>query len=134
MFKPYAGVRTAILLFLKGGETEHVWFYDMTADGYSLDDKRHKIDTTDIPDVVKRWKERDPKKDKSRKVKAFFVPRSQIEANKYDLSLNRYKVIDYEEVENESPKVILGKLRKMEDEIRAESRAARPFAAMVTLC
>ena len=120
VFKPYAGVSTAVMLFVKGGETEKVWFYDMTADGYSLDDKRDRVETNDLPDVVRRWAERDPEKDGDRKAKAFFVPRGEIEANKYDLSINRYKEIEYEEVEYEPPKVILGRLRGLEDEIRAD--------------
>jgi type I restriction enzyme M protein len=120
VFKPYAGVSTAILLFVKGGETEYVWFYNMTADGYSLDDKRDKVKENDIPDVVKRWTERDPEKDTDRTAKAFFVPRSEIEANKHDLSINRYKKVEYDEVKYESPKVIIAKLRQAEDAIRAD--------------
>ena len=93
VFKPYAGVSTAVLIFVKGGETEHVWFYDMQADGYSLDDKRDKIEANDIPDVVARWRTRDPKKDTDRTAKAFFVPVDEIEENGYDLSINRYKEV-----------------------------------------
>ncbi|MDY6990080.1 MAG: class I SAM-dependent DNA methyltransferase [Thermodesulfobacteriota bacterium] len=120
VFKPYAGVSTAALVFVKGGETEHVWFYDMEADGYSLDDKREKIEENDVPDTISRWKKRNPKKDTDRKAKAFFVPAQEIRDNKYDLSINRYKEIEYEEVEYEPPKVILRKLRRLEDEIRAD--------------
>jgi type I restriction enzyme M protein len=120
VFKPYAGVSTAVLVFVKGGKTEQVWFYDMEADGYSLDDKRDRIEANDIPDIIKRWKERDPKKDTDRKEKAFFVPAEEIRENKYDLSINRYKEIVYEEVEYEPPKVILGKLRDLEKEIGKE--------------
>jgi type I restriction enzyme M protein len=120
VFKPYAGVSTAILLFTKGGQTEHVWFYDMQADGYSLDDKRDKIDANDIPDVIKQWKERDPSQQSDRKAKAFCVPLQEIIDNKYDLSINRYKEIEYEEVVYEPPKVILQKLRTLEDEIRSD--------------
>lgn len=120
VFKPYAGVSTAVLLFVKGGQTENVWFYDMQADGYSLDDKRDKIETNDIPDIIKRWAERDPTKDTDRKAKAFFLPAQEIRDNKYELSINRYKEIEYEEVEYEPPKVILQKLRTLEDEIRAD--------------
>jgi type I restriction enzyme M protein len=121
VFKPYAGVSTAILLFTKVGVTEKgtdfVWFYDMEADGYSLDDKRQPIAENDIPDIIKRWQQRDPEIDSDRKAKAFFVPREEIKANAYDLSINRYKEIEYEEVNYEPPKVILQKLRQLEDEI-----------------
>ncbi len=120
VFKPYAGVSTAILLFVKGGETENVWFYDMTADGYSLDDKRAKVKDNDIPDIVKQWKDRDASKEPDRKAKSFFVPRKEIEDNKHDLSINRYKEIVYEEVEYDPPKVILKKLRDLETDIRKD--------------
>ena len=120
VFKPYAGVSTGILFFVKGGQTEHVWFYDMQADGYSLDDKRNKIDANDIPDVIKQWKGRDPSLQTDRKAKAFCVPLQEIIDNKYDLSINRYKEIEYEEVVYEPPKVILQKLRTLEDEIRSD--------------
>lgn len=117
VFRPYAGVSTAVLVFVKGGKTEHVWFYDMQADGYSLDDKRQKTEENDIPDVILRWGKRDPKKDSDRKGKAFFVPAEDIRENKYDLSLNRYKEISYEEVNYDSPRVIIKRLRKLEAEI-----------------
>ncbi len=117
VFKPYAGVSTAVIVFVKGGKTENVWFYDMQADGYSLDDKRERIDRNDIPDIIERWKKRDPKKDTDRKARAFFVPASEIRENKFDLSINRYKEVAYEEVQYEPPKVILKKLRKLEKEI-----------------
>jgi type I restriction enzyme M protein len=117
VFKPYAGVSTAALVFVKGGKTEQVWFYDMVADGFSLDDKREKIEANDIPDVIARWSKRKPKKDTDRTAKAFFVPVKEIKDNKYDLSINRYKEIPYEEVEYEPPKVIIKKLRTLEKEI-----------------
>lgn len=117
VFKPYAGVSTAVLIFVKGGKTENVWFYDMQADGYSLDDKRDKIEDNDIPDVLKQWGKRKPKTDTDRTAKAFFVPVKEIVENKYDLSINRYKEIQYEEVEYEPPKVIIKKLRVLEKEI-----------------
>ena len=120
VFKPYAGVSTAVLLFVKGGQTEHVWFYDMQADGLSLDDKRDKIDDNDIPDIIKRWGKRNPKKDTDRTAKAFFVPAQEIRDNKYDLSINRYKETLYEEVEYEPPKKIIRRLRKLEGEIRSD--------------
>jgi type I restriction enzyme M protein len=117
VFKPYAGVSTAVLVFVKGGKTEHVWFYDMQADGYSLDDKRETIKQNDIPDIIRRWKERKPEKDTDRKAKAFFVPAHEIRDNKYDLSINRYKEIEYEEIHYDPPKVILKRLRELEAEI-----------------
>ncbi len=122
VFKPYAGVSTAVLIFTKtgAGGTDSVWFYDMQADGLSLDDKRQPVEENDIPDLLKRWKERDPDKDTNRTGKAFFVPKGEIEGNGYDLSINRYKEVEYEEVEYEAPKVILQKLRELEDEIRSD--------------
>jgi len=120
VFKPYAGVSTAAVVFVKGGRTEHVWFYDMQADGYSLDDKRHKIDEDDIPDILARWRERDADRDTARTAKAFFVPVEEIRENKFDLSINRYKEIEYEEIEYDPPKVILGRLRTLDDDIRRD--------------
>lgn len=122
VFKPYAGVSTAILIFTKtgAGGTDFVWFYDMQADGFSLDDKRQDIEENDIPDVLQRWKQRNSSQDQDRGGKAFFVPKQEIEENGYDLSINRYKEVEYEEVEYEHPKVILGKLRELEDEINAD--------------
>ena len=120
IFKPYAGVSTAVLIFVKGGKTENVWFYDMQADGYSLDDKRQKTADNDIPDVIMRWGKREVKKDIDRKAKTFFVPADEIRKNKYDLSLNRYKEIAYEEVKYDPPKVIIKRLRGLEDEIRKD--------------
>lgn len=118
VFKPYAGVSTAVLVFVKGGQTERVWFYDMQADGYSLDDKRDKQDGSDIPDVVRRWRERDPEADTDRTAKAFFVPVEEIRKNKFDLSINRYKEVAYEPVEYDPPAVIIGRLRALEKEIQ----------------
>jgi type I restriction enzyme M protein len=124
VFKPYAGVSTAVLMFTKVGVeqngTDFVWFYDMTADGLSLDDKRQPIEANNIPDLLVRWHKRNPKRDRDRAAKAFFVPKEEIQANGYDLSINRYKQIEYEEVEYEAPRVILSKLRALEDEIRAD--------------
>ncbi len=91
VFKPYAGVSTAILVFTKGGRTDNVFFYDVQADGFSLDDKREKTEANDLPDVLKRWRERDPTTDTDKIMKAFFVSAADIRANKYELSVNRYK-------------------------------------------
>lgn len=110
VFKPYAGVSTAVLIFVKGGRTERVWFYDMEADGYSLDDKRDKIDKNDIPDIVNTWKERNRSEDNDRKGKHFFVPVEEIVEYGYDLSINRYKEIVYEEIEFDTPgEIVNGK-------------------------
>ncbi len=111
VFKPYAGVSTAVLIFQKGGTTDKVWFYDMEADGFSLDDKRQKVETNDIPDIVERW----PTKAESKK--SLLVPVEEIRANKYDLSISRYKPIEHAEVEYEKPEVIMGKVLQLEKEI-----------------
>jgi type I restriction enzyme M protein len=117
VFKPYAGVSTAVLVFVKGGDTEKVWFYDMESDGFSLDDKRERTAQNDIPDIVTQWKKRGEMKNSDRSAKCFFVPRKEIEDNEYDLSINRYKEVLYEMVKYEEPSVILGKIEKLEDEI-----------------
>lgn len=122
VFKPYAGVSTAVLMFTKtgAGGTDWVWFYDMDADGLSLDDKRQPVKENDIPDLLMRWRSRNLEQDTDRTSKAFFVPKAEIAANGYDLSINRYKETEYAEVKYESPKAILQKLRDLEDEIRAD--------------
>ena len=139
VFKPYAGVSTAILMFTKGGSTERVWFYDLQADGYSLDDKRTPLKgegSNDLPDAISQWKQYreavdsylsgaskpekafEPWHDKTQK--AFIVDAKDIADNKYDLSINRYKEVVYEEEEYEDPKVILKKLKDLEAEIMAD--------------
>lgn len=127
VFKPYAGVSTAILLFTKtgAGGTDKVWFYDMQADGLSLDDKRQPVAENDIPDVLAKWTGRDPSGKSDRKARAFFVPRAEIEGNKWDLSINRYKEIGYEEVEYEAPGVILDRLEALQGEIAGDLRTLR---------
>jgi type I restriction enzyme M protein len=117
VFKPYAGVSTAILIFTKGGKTNDVWFYDVQSDGFSLDDKRDPVSENDLPDVRVRWSKRNPKKDTDRKHKAFFVPKGDIVVQGYDLSLNRYKEIVHEEVKYDPPKTILKRLKKLEADI-----------------
>lgn len=109
VFKPYAGVSTAVILFTKtnSGGTDQVWFYDMKADGFSLDDKRDKIEDDDISDIVNRYHNLDLEKDRKRTEQSFLVPKKEIVDNAYDLSINRYKEIEYEEVEYEDPKVII---------------------------
>ena len=115
VFKPYAGVSTAILIFTKGGETKNVWFYDMQSDGYSLDDKRTKQDGYgDLQDIIEKYKNRNPQKENDRKQKFFFVPKSEIKADDYDLSISRYREDDFVEIEYELPDKILDKLLSIE--------------------
>jgi len=127
VFKPYAGVSTAVLVFTKGGKTDHVFFYNVEQDGFSLDDKRTPacedytalgpVRDNDLPDCVERWNARDPRKDKDRAGKCFFVSASEIREQKYDLTFNRYQELVHEEVEYQSPKAMLKKLRSVETEI-----------------
>ena len=124
VFKPYAGVSTAILIFTKtnSGGTDHVWFYDMQADGLSLDDKRTpQPDKSDLPDILSRWQNLEAEAQRKRTDKSFLVPKAEIAANDYDLSINRYKEVEYEAVEYDPPKVILERLARLEEEI-AEGR------------
>jgi type I restriction enzyme M protein len=147
VFKPYAGVSTAVLFFTKtnSGGTDNVWFYDMKADGYSLDDKRNEIKENDIPDIVARFKslgssaslnsgsstplgdriERAPQRTPSgaevgdeanqkRTEQSFLVPFSEIKENDWDLSINRYKEIVYEEVKYDAPKDIIADIEKLD--------------------
>ena len=117
VFKPYAGVSTAVIIFAKGGKSDKVWFYDMQADGYSLDDKRDRIEANDIPDIIKEWKTRNKNANDNRKAKHFFVPASEIIDNNYDLSINRYKEIDYTPIKYDKPEVILQKIEKLEQAV-----------------
>ena len=118
VFKPYAGVSTAVLVFSKtnSGGTDKVWFYDMKADGFSLDDKRSPISENDIPDVVSRYHHLKAEESRSRKEQSFFVPVEEIRQNNYDLSINKYKEIEREKVEYEPVKDILARLEKTEGE------------------
>lgn len=120
VFKPYAGVSTGIMIFTRTGTggTDKVWFYDMQADGYSLDDKRTEISDNDIPDVIKRWHNLEAESKRKRTDKSFMVPVDDIRKEKYDLSINRYKEIVYDEVKYDPPKVILAEIMKMEKEIQ----------------
>jgi type I restriction enzyme M protein len=103
VFKPYAGVSTGILIFTKGNKTEKVWFYDIQADGLSLDDKRDEVDECDIPDLLEKWESLSNTDYQDRKSKAFFVGIDEIVGNEYDLSLNRYKEISREEIQYKPP-------------------------------
>lgn len=122
VFKPYAGVSTAILIFTKTGSggTDKVWFYDMKADGYSLDDKRQSISENDIPDIVERFSNLDVENERKRTEQSFFVSVEEIEANAYDLSINKYKEVVYEKVEYDSTEVIVGRIDSLEAEIQKE--------------
>ena len=119
VFKPYAGVSTGILIFTKTGHggTDKVWFYDMTADGYSLDDKRSPVSENDIPDIIARFRNLDAEKDRKRTEKSFFVPKDEIVGNDYDLSINKYKQTEYKPVEYTPTSEIMAELRKLESEI-----------------
>ncbi|MDR3222780.1 MAG: type I restriction-modification system subunit M [Methanobrevibacter sp.] len=118
VFKPYAGVATAILIFTKGEATEKVFFYDMEADGFSLDDKRTFIDGKgDIPDIIEKFNSREEMKLENRKEKCFIVPFEEIKENDYGLSISNYKEIEYNEIEYESPEVIKGKILDLEEKI-----------------
>lgn len=122
VFKPYAGVSTAVLIFTKTGHggTDHVWFYDMTADGFSLDDKRSPVADNDIPDIIARFRNPGAEKDRQRTEKSFLVPRAEIVDNGYDLSINKYKKTEYKPVEYPPTSEIMAQLRELELEIGEE--------------
>ena len=122
VFKPYAGVSTAILIFTKTGHggTDNVWFYDMTADGYSLDDKRTPVSENDIPDIIERFKSLNKEADRKRTDKSFMVPKQEIADNDYDLSINKYKEVVYEKVEYPPTSEIMANIREIELEIGKE--------------
>lgn len=124
VFRPYAGVSTAILLFTKtnSGGTDKVWFYDMQADGYSLDDKRNELDhakheNDNLPDILSRWQNQAGEEGRERTEQSFLVPKEEIARNDYDLSINRYKQVVHELVEYESPAKIIAELKALEAEI-----------------
>lgn len=122
VFKPYAGVSTGILIFTKTGHggTDNVWFYDMTADGFSLDDKRSPIADNDIPDIIARFKNRENEKGRARTEKSFFVPKDEIVENGYDLSINKYRRTEYTPVKYPPTKEIMAELHELETEITKE--------------
>lgn len=121
VFKPYAGVSTAVLVFTKtgAGGTENVWFYDMKADGFSLDDKRSEIADNDIPDIINRFHNLEQEADRQRTEQSFFVPKQEIANNDYDLSINKYKRVEYVPVEYPSTTEIMADLHELEREITA---------------
>ena len=122
VFKPYAGVSTAILIFTKTGHggTDNVWFYDMKADGFSLDDKRSEVKENDIPDIIKRFRNLDGETDRKRTEQSFFVPKQEIVDNDYDLSINKYKQTEYVAVEYPPTQEIMADLREIEMKIGEE--------------
>ena len=125
VFRPYAGVSTAILLFTKtnSGGTDHVWFYDMLADGYSLDDKRTpQPEKSDLADILARWRNLEAERKRARTDQSFLVPKDEIAGNDYDLSINRYKEVAYEALEHDPPTVILERLAELEKEIARERK------------
>ena len=122
VFKPYAGVSTAILIFTKTehGGTDQVWFYDMNADGFSLDDKRTPVTENDIPDIIERFKNLDKEAERKRTDQSFMVPKKDIVENDYDLSINKYKEIEYTPVEYPPTSEIMANIRELEMEIGKE--------------
>ena len=128
VFQPYSGVSTAILIFTKtnAGGTDKVWFYDMQADGYSLDQKRQEVPENDIPDIIARFNNLAGEENRTRKDKSFLVPVKEIQDNDYVLSMNKYKEVEREVVEYEKPDVILGRIDALESEI---SEALAEFRA-----
>lgn len=127
VFKPYAGVSTAVLVFTKtgAGGTDKVWFYDMKADGYSLDDKRSPIKDNDIPDIINRFHNLQAEVDRKKTEQSFFVDKADIVEKDYDLSINRYKEIVYEKVEYDAPEVILDRLDKLSQDINSKMEELR---------
>ena len=131
VFKPYAGVSTAILIFTKTGHggTDKVWFYDMKADGFSLDDKRSPIEQNDIPDIVARFHDLAAEEGRERTEQSFFVPKDEIVNNDYDLSINKYKKTEYVAVEYPPTSEILDELDRLNAEIERETKALRAMLA-----
>jgi type I restriction enzyme M protein len=125
VFKPYAGVSTAILIFTKTGHggTDNVWFYDMKADGFSLDDKRSPTTENDIPDIIARFHNWETEATRERTEQSFFVPKEEIAGNDYDLSINKYKKTEYVPVEYPSTQEIMAQLRDLQKKIDAEMDA-----------
>ena len=119
VFKPYAGVSTAVIIFTKTNhaDTDKVWFYDMRADGFSLDDKRNQIDENDIPDIITRFHNLTGEQERSRKDQSFLVPVEEIRENDYSLAINKYKEVEREKVVYDAPEVILARFAKLQEEI-----------------
>jgi type I restriction enzyme M protein len=122
VFKPYAGVSTAVLFFTKTGTggTDNVWFYDMRADGYTLDDKRSETKDNDIPDIVSRYLNLNAEANRKRTDKSFLVPVTDIQANDWDLSINRYKEVVYEEITYDKPSTIIQDIKNLQEDNKAK--------------
>lgn len=122
VFKPYAGVSTAVLIFTKtnAGGTDNVWFYDMKADGYSLDDKRSEVKENDIPDIIERFHNLDTEAERKRTEQSFMVKKEDIVANDYDLSINKYKEVEYVPFEYPPTEEIMKGIKALEEDIRNE--------------
>ncbi len=122
IFKPYAGVSTAVLVFIKtnAGGTDRVWFYDMKADGFSLDDKRAPIKENDIPDIIARFDNLEGESSRKRTDQSFFVDKQEIVDNSYDLSISKYKKTEYKPVEYLSTAEIMGQIKELENEVAKE--------------
>lgn len=120
IFKPYAGVSTGILIFTKtdAGGTDNVWFYDMKADGLSLDDKRSPVEENDIPDIIARFNDLESEKGRKRTDQSFFVPIDELIKNGYDLSINKYREIEYEEIIYEEPRKLINLIIELENDIQ----------------
>lgn len=120
VFKPYAGVSTAILIFVKGGQTEKVWFYDMQSDGFTLDDKRSRIvGGGDLPDIVEKWRDRKNQTENKLNSQFFYVDKKEIEDANFDLSINRYQVTDHQESIYDNSNDILLKIETLEKDINS---------------
>lgn len=127
VFKPYAGVSTAVLVFTKtgAGGTDKVWFYDMKADGFSLDDKRGEVSENDIPDIIERFHNIEKEKERERTEQSFFVPCEEIIKNGYDLSINKYKKTEYTAVEYPPTEEILNRIEALNEQIIKETAVLR---------
>lgn len=127
VFKPYAGVSTAVIIFTKtnSGGTENVWFYDMKSDGFSLDDKRSVVADNDIPDIIERFKKLDNEKNRERTEQSFLVSADEIRGNDYDLSINKYKKTEYVAIEYPPTEDILDEIEKLNAEIEKETKELR---------
>ena len=132
VFKPYAGVSTAVLVFTKTGSggTDNVWFYDMKADGFSLDDKRSEINENDIPDIIKRFHDLENETERERTEQSFFVPKQEIVDNGYDLSINKYKKTEYRAVEYPPTEQILEEIEKLNQQVDAETTELRKLLGL----
>ena len=131
VFRPYAGVSTAVLIFQRTdtGGTNNVWFYDMKADGYSLDDKRNPVSENDIPDIINRFRHLDSEITRTRKDQSFFVPAKDIRANDYDFSFNKYKEIERHKVEYDASEVILERILNLQCELAEISSEIKELIA-----